>query len=254
MTNNGGSFQKVYDALVELGVEPGSITREAQLRYDLDIDSAELVEVVTEIAPGKVDGKLLRSIDTVGDLSVFLDREATAEEASAPSPSSQYSHTEHTVTVSAPRDLVWEILVDVENYPNLFEATQSAEIVEKGVTYELVKLEVDVSGKLQAWTSRRDIDSDLGVIAYRQLETAPMVEHMGGEWRVFSLGADRAQLVITHDFAARKADQNGMVAGEFTFEQASEMLANAVERNSVAHLGAIKTEAELRSNREATVM
>lgn len=255
MSVNADSFRKVREALVEIGVQPDHITPEAALRADLDIDSAELVEVVISIVPGRVDGKVLRSVITVEDLAVFLDRKSSAAPDGPESASSgPYEHTEHTVTVAAPRDMVWQLLVDVENYPNLFTATKSAEIIETGDSYELVKLEVDVSGKLQAWTSRRDIDPVHGVIAYRQLQTAPIVEHMGGEWRVFPLGLDRTQLVITHDFAARKADSNGLVANEFTFEQAHEMLATAVERNSVAHLGAIKTEAELRVGSEAAVV
>jgi hypothetical protein len=70
---------------------------------------------------------------------------------------------------------------------------------------------------------------------------------MGGEWRCFPLGKGQTQLVITHDFAPRKA-VDGLVLGQYTSEQVEEMLCGAVERNSVADLAAVKQEAEGRGS------
>ncbi|MEU5974728.1 aromatase/cyclase [Streptomyces sp. NPDC047315] len=158
-------------------------------------------------------------------------------------------HTEHTVTAQAPQSVVWEVLTDIENYPNLFGATKSAVVTERGEGYEIARLEVDVSGQLQAWTTRRDLNPELGVVAYRQLETAPLVEHMSGEWRALPYGPDRTQVVLTHDFAARQEGADGKVAGEFTHAEAHRMLSEAVERNSTAHLAAVRDEAERRAAR-----
>ncbi|MGW5677889.1 aromatase/cyclase [Streptomyces sp. NPDC003860] len=158
-------------------------------------------------------------------------------------------HTEHTVTAQAPQSIVWEILADIENYPNLFAATKSAVVTERGDGYEIARLEVDVSGQLQSWTTRRDLHPDSGVVAYRQLDTAPLVEHMSGEWRALPYGPDRTQIVLTHDFAARQVGADGKVAGKFTHAEAHEMLAGAVERNSTAHLAAVRDEAERRAVR-----
>ncbi|MFI0409345.1 aromatase/cyclase [Actinomadura sp. 3N508] len=156
-------------------------------------------------------------------------------------------HTEHTVTAQAPQSVVWEVLTDIENYPNLFDATKSARVVERGDRHEIVRLEVDVSGQVQAWTTRRDLDPDLCVVAYRQLELAPIVAHMSGEWRALPCGPDRTQVVLTHDFAAKQEGADGKVAGQFTHAEAHEMLAGAVERNSTSHLQAVREEAERRA-------
>ncbi|NGO70286.1 SRPBCC family protein [Streptomyces boncukensis] len=154
-------------------------------------------------------------------------------------------HVEHTITVEAPTALVWEILADVEGYADIFPPTQKVEIVESGPGYEIARLHVDVSGTPTTWTSRRDLDEQRHVIAYRQLETAPIVGSMSGEWRAFALAADRTQLVLTHDFVAREP-VDGLVAGKLTPDEARDMLDAAVERNSVADLGAVRDEAERR--------
>lgn len=150
-------------------------------------------------------------------------------------------HTEHTVTVEAPADVVYAVLVDVEGYADLFPPTQSVTMLEETDTYQIARLVVDVSGQIQSWVTRRDLDRDRRTIAYRQLETAAMVEYMGGEWRALPLSEERTQLVITHDFAARPTEAVPSA------EEASDLLAAAVENNSHADLDAVRKEAERRS-------
>jgi acyl carrier protein len=65
---------RLVATLVELGIERREIAAEAELRADLDIDSAELVEVVSSILGEAPDGKALKDVRTVGELSAFLCR------------------------------------------------------------------------------------------------------------------------------------------------------------------------------------
>jgi ribosome-associated toxin RatA of RatAB toxin-antitoxin module len=151
-------------------------------------------------------------------------------------------HTEHTVTVQASADVVYDVLADVEGYAKLFPPTESVTMVEESGTHQIARLVVDVSGQRQAWVSRRDLDPQRRVIAYRQLENAPMVAYMGGEWRALPLGENQTQLVITHDFAARSTSAIP------SLDQATELLRAAVERNSHADLAAVRQEAEQRGH------
>ncbi|MFB6439893.1 aromatase/cyclase [Streptomyces sp. NPDC056411] len=152
-------------------------------------------------------------------------------------------HTEHTVTVDAPADAVWKVLVDVEGYARIFPPTQEVVILEESPQHQIARLTVDVNGEIQSWVSRRDIDTTRKVIAYRQLENAPMMGYMGGEWRALSIDENTTQLVLTHDFKPRDP-VDGKVAGKFTYAEADDMIKAAVERNSVADLGAVKEQAE----------
>jgi aromatase len=158
-------------------------------------------------------------------------------------------HEEHTVTVAAPLEVVWQILLDVEGYANIFPPTQHVDLLEFGGDYQIARLFVEVNGELNSWTSRRDIDHTRRVIAYRQLETAPIVGSMGGEWRAFVLTQNLTQLVLTHDYEVRAAF-DGRVAGRYEPAEAERLLRAAVERNSVADLDAVKQEAERRVRSE----
>lgn len=149
-------------------------------------------------------------------------------------------HTEHTVTVEAPADVVYAVLADIEGYADLFPPTRESTILEESETHQIARLVVDVSGQIQSWVSRRDLDRKRRTIAYRQLENAPMIEFMGGEWRALPLGDERTQLVITHDFAARPTEAVPSA------ERATELLQAAVERNSHADLDAVRKESERR--------
>jgi hypothetical protein len=133
--------------------------------------------------------------------------------------------------------------VDVSGYARIFPPTREVTILDEGPAYQVVRLLVEVNGELNSWVSRRDIDADRNVITYRQVDTAPIVGSMGGQWRAFPFGPDRTQLVLTHDYRVRDA-VDGRVAGRFTTEEAEELLNNAVERNSVADLDAVKRESE----------
>lgn len=158
-------------------------------------------------------------------------------------------HEEHTVTVAAPLDVVWQILLDVEGYGSIFPPTQHVDLLEFGDDYQIARLFVEVNGELNSWTSRRDIDHARHIIAYRQLETAPIVGSMGGEWRAFVLTRSLTQLVLTHDYEVRAA-VDGKVARRYDPAEAEQLLRAAVERNSVADLDAVKQEAERRVQSE----
>ncbi|MET8745887.1 aromatase/cyclase [Streptomyces sp. NPDC004728] len=155
-------------------------------------------------------------------------------------------HTEHTMTVEAHADVVYAVLADIEGYARLFPPTESSTLLEETDTHQIARLVVDVSGQLQSWVTRRDLDRERRTIAYRQLENAPMIEFMGGEWRALPLGENRTQLVITHDFAARSTDA---VPSQ---EKASALLEAAVDRNSHADLDAVRKEAERRAQAAGT--
>lgn len=63
---------QLIDALQALDIARDEITPDSELRADLDIDSAELVEIVALIAGRAPDGKALKPVRTVAQLVEFL--------------------------------------------------------------------------------------------------------------------------------------------------------------------------------------
>jgi acyl carrier protein len=239
----------VGEALCQAGVAADEIRPDATLKADLGMDSAELVEVLAILrrrANASIPAQAIKEVRTVEELIGLVE----ASWVPAGLANGQVNgnghralhHREHAISIEASVDTVYDILADLKGYERLFPPTQSVEILEEGSGYQVGRLVVDVGGRLQSWVTRRDLDAQRALIRYRQIETAPLIGHMSGEWRCFPLGGSSTQLVLTHDFAVREP-HNGSVAG-LPVQQAEDALNGAVERNSHADLAAVKAEAE----------
>ncbi|MEA2592827.1 MAG: aromatase [Actinomycetota bacterium] len=239
----------VSEALCQAGVAEDEIRPDAALKADLGVDSAELVEVLAILrrrTNASIPAQAIKKVRTVEELIGLV--EASRVTAGLPNGESNGNghralhHTEHAISIEASVDRVYGILADLKGYERLFPPTQSVEILDEGSGYQVGRLVVDVGGRLQSWVTRRELDAQRALIRYRQIETAPLIGHMSGEWRCYPLGGSSTQLVLTHDFVVREP-LNGRVAG-LPVEQAEEALSGAVERNSHADLAAVKAEAE----------
>ncbi|MEU3561860.1 aromatase/cyclase [Kitasatospora sp. NPDC006786] len=153
-------------------------------------------------------------------------------------------HKEHAITINAPVEKVWDVLVDVEGYARIFPQTHEVQITESSPTHQIVRIVAEVAGQKQSWVSRRDIDQDRRVIAYEQLEKAQLMSHMGGEWRVRELADGSTELVITHDFAPQEGLVGGLIGAKPGDEDLGEVLSRAVDQISHKDLAAVKAEAE----------
>lgn len=248
-------IQRFFDGLRDITVESGVVSAFGWRPHVLlPVDEQSKGMTATHIAQFSCDDEAsLRRFSELPAVHEFIGRwreelryeaaYANHEEMLPPGSGlgSTMLHTEHTVTVEAPADVVYAVLADIEGYAKLFPPTESSTLLEESETHQIARLVVDVSGQTQSWVTRRDLDRARRVIAYRQLENAPMIEFMGGEWRALPLDERRTQLVITHDFAARPTEAVP------SRERATELLAAAVDRNSDADLDAVRQEAERRA-------
>ncbi len=93
------------------------------------------------------------------------------------------AHTDNSVVINAPLDLVWEMTNDVANWPNLFTEYAQAEIIEQGannVTFRLT-MHPDENGKVWSWVSERTMDPATHTVKARRIETGPF-EYMNIQW------------------------------------------------------------------------
>lgn len=93
------------------------------------------------------------------------------------------AHTENSVVVNAPLDLVWEMTNEVENWPNLFTEYARAEILERSdntVTFRLT-MHPDENGKVWSWVSQRTADPETRTVRAHRVETGPF-EYMNIQW------------------------------------------------------------------------
>lgn len=93
-------------------------------------------------------------------------------------------HTEQSIVISAPFQLVWDMTNDVAGWPNLFTEYAAAEIIERDgntVTFRLT-MHPDENGRVWSWVSQRRADLAGREVHAHRVETGPF-EYMNIYWR-----------------------------------------------------------------------
>jgi aromatase len=95
------------------------------------------------------------------------------------------AHTDNAVVINAPRDFVWERMMDVESWPSLFTEYANAEVIkEEGDTIEFrltTHPDPEYDGKVWSWVSERTADPANYRSKSRRIETGPF-EFMEIDW------------------------------------------------------------------------
>ncbi|MFG2652918.1 aromatase/cyclase [Streptomyces sp. NPDC048436] len=140
---------------------------------------------------------------------------------------------EHEITVAAPAKAVYQLLVEVENWPQMFPPSVHVERLEQDGEHERIRIWATANGAAKTWTSIRRLAPDEGRIEFRQEVSSPPVAAMGGAWIVEADGDERCRVRLLHDYRAVDDDADAL-----------EWIASAVDRNSHAELAALKVNAE----------
>jgi aromatase len=82
-------------------------------------------------------------------------------------------HTDNTIVINAPLDLVWDMTNDVESWTELYSEYSGAEILgrdETSVRFRLT-MHADDQGRIWSWVSEREPDITTRTVRARRLET-----------------------------------------------------------------------------------
>jgi aromatase len=95
------------------------------------------------------------------------------------------AHTDNSVVVNAPRQYVWDRMMDVESWPSLFSEYAKAEVLEENgdtIQFRLTTHpDPDYDGQVWSWVSERVADPASFTSKSRRIETGPF-EYMNIEW------------------------------------------------------------------------
>lgn len=92
-------------------------------------------------------------------------------------------HTDNTIVIDAPMDLVWSMTNDVPSWPQLFSEYASAEVLSRSgntVTFRLT-MHPDQNGTSWSWVSERTADSVTRTVRAHRVEVGNF-EHMVIYW------------------------------------------------------------------------
>ena len=92
-------------------------------------------------------------------------------------------HTENSVVINAPLDLVWEITNDLENWPSLFSEYASVEVLDRDGERTRFRLTMhpDENGKVWSWVSERRPTGRSGLFGRAGSRPGPF-EYMDIHW------------------------------------------------------------------------
>jgi aromatase len=95
------------------------------------------------------------------------------------------AHTDNAVVIDAPRDLVWERMMDIESWPSLFSEYAQAEVIEQEGNTVRFRLtthpDPEYDNQVWSWVSERTADPENYTSKSRRIETGPF-EYMNIEW------------------------------------------------------------------------
>jgi aromatase len=95
------------------------------------------------------------------------------------------AHTDNSVEINAPLEFVWERMMDIEGWPNLFSEYANAEVIEQEGDRVVFRLtthpDPDYEGQVWSWTSERVADPGNYSSKSRRIETGPF-QYMNIEW------------------------------------------------------------------------
>ena len=99
-------------------------------------------------------------------------------------------HTDNSVLVEAPLELVWDVTNDVARWPELFTEYATAEILERNgdtIRFRLT-MHPDENGKQWSWVSERTANRETRSVRAHRVETGPF-DYMNIEWQYEPEGA-----------------------------------------------------------------
>ncbi|GAA1260317.1 MULTISPECIES: SRPBCC family protein [Streptomyces] len=142
-------------------------------------------------------------------------------------------HTENSITIDAPLDLVWDITNDIENWPQLFSEYASLEVLsrEGDTTTFRLTMHPDDNGKVWSWVSERTMDRAKRTVRARRVETGPFA-HMDIRWD-YTETPEGTRMDWVQDFAMKP---------EAPVDDA--WMTDNINRNSVTQMGLIRDQIE----------
>lgn len=147
-----------------------------------------------------------------------------------------YRKVEHEIKVQAPAEVVYQLIAEVANWPQIFPPSVHVEYLERSGSQERIQIWATANGEAKTWISRRELDPAARRIEFRQERSTPPVGAMGGTWIIEPISDGESHVRLRHDYRAVDDDPAKLA-----------WIDQAVDRNSQSELAALKTNAELAS-------
>ncbi|MBX5466641.1 MAG: SRPBCC family protein [Firmicutes bacterium] len=100
--------------------------------------------------------------------------------------------------VAAPPEVVWAMLVEMEQFPTFMESLEAVEVLERGPDYTVTRWTARLKGSRFVWTERDDFDRERGRIEFHQVSGDLRV--FEGYWQITPEGPDATRVLLATTF------------------------------------------------------
>lgn len=142
------------------------------------------------------------------------------------------ARVESEVTIEAPREFVWERMMDVERWPELFSDYAKVEVLEEHENtfrFRVTAHPDPEEGRVWSWVSERVADPGAYTAKTKRIETGPF-EFMEAEWH-FEEEGGATKMRWTLEFAMNPdAPADDATAQEYLGRKAEEQLRGIKQR------------------------
>jgi aromatase len=139
----------------------------------------------------------------------------------------------HTAEVAAPPERVYELIADVNRWPEIFDPVITVEYLGNRDATERVRVWELAGGEVRGSVSHRELNPGRLQIRFRHEETPHPIASLGGLWLVLPKGSG-STVVLDHHYR---------VAGEDPAD--ADWLARSIDATGVEMLAALREAAEL---------
>jgi aromatase len=151
------------------------------------------------------------------------------------------AHTDNAVVINAPRQFVWDRMMDVESWPDLFTEYAKAEVIQRdGDTIQFrltTHPDPEYDDQVWSWVSERTADPANYSSKSRRIETGPF-EYMNIEW-YFEKVDEGTRMRWVQDFSMKPgAPADDEQAEEYMNRNTREQMSVIKERLEEAAAGA----------------
>jgi aromatase len=146
----------------------------------------------------------------------------------------RYTHkAEHHIEVNAPAERVYDMIADVEKWPNMMAATVHGVQAELKGDTELIRMWSVVNGVTRIWTSRRRHDPGALTVRFYPQKFRHPIGGMTGAWVVEPVTDATCRLSLLHEYVPATDDPADL-----------DWIVKALDRSGTVDLGAVKSAAE----------
>lgn len=104
-----------------------------------------------------------------------------------------------SIDIDAPAGLVWEAVVDIEDYPDSMENVRSVEVREQiGPTQRRTAWSIVVKGSILEWEDMEEVDHGARVVRFHQLSGD--LSEFDGRWEVTERGPGSSTVRFAVEF------------------------------------------------------